>query len=112
MNDFSNEILESLILQGAAEVAGMDMETGEMLYSFTPKLNEISPEIYSHITAMFYESVMKLWEQGFLDMDLTESEPIVTLNDKAFDLDAVELLPELERRTLTSVIDQFKDSEK
>lgn len=111
MADFSNEILEALILDGAAEVAGMDMDTGEMLYSFTSKLNEVSPEIYTHVTAIFYETVMSLWEKGFIDMDLTEEEPTVTLNDKAFDLDEVEKLVDLERRTLDSVIDQFKAKE-
>jgi hypothetical protein len=111
MADFSNEILEALILEGAAEVAGMDMDTGEMLYSFTSKLNEVSPEIYTHVTTIFYETVMSLWEKGFLDMDLTKKEPIVTLSDKAFDLDEVEKLVDLERRTLDSVIDQFKAKE-
>lgn len=111
MSDFTNDILEGLILSGAAEVAGMDVETGEMLYSFTSKLNEVSPELYKHITGIFYENIMLLWEAGFLDMDLTEDEPTVTLNDKAFDLDEVEKLKDLERRTLDSVIDQFKAKE-
>lgn len=38
--------IERLILDGSAEVAGIDLETGEILYGFTTKMQELDPELY------------------------------------------------------------------
>ena len=35
-------MFEDLILSGALEVAGVDIDTGEMLYNFTEKLKDIN----------------------------------------------------------------------
>ena len=42
-----DNIIDNLILQGALQPAGIDLETGEMLYNFTETLKEINPELHN-----------------------------------------------------------------
>lgn len=85
MDENTRQLFDKLILDGAIEVSGIDSETGEMLYNFTPKLKDISPILYEeHITHVNAE-LMRLWEGGFLNINLIEENPIVKLTSKAFD---------------------------
>ena len=104
----SNDILETLILEGAVEIAGMS-EKGEMLYSFTPKLQEISPELYKEISSLFYAGVMNLWQKGFIDVDLTLEEPLVTLNQEALTAESIDALSAHEKNLLDNIIRQFEN---
>ena len=47
MSSDENEMIEKLILDGALEVAGVDSEDGSLLYSFTPKIQQVMPELYN-----------------------------------------------------------------
>lgn len=85
MDRAHEEIMEQLILSGALEPAGIDSETGEFLYNFTPKLKNVSPLLYEEHVAHVNGELMRLWENGFLDINLTEENPIVKLTTKAFD---------------------------
>jgi hypothetical protein len=76
----SSEMIDKLILAGALEVAGIHETTGELLYSFTPKLKQVAPEIFNGVIDHFYTGILHLWELGFLDMDITEREPSVAVN--------------------------------
>lgn len=102
----SNDIIEYLILQGAVEIAGVS-ESGEFLYNFTPKLAEISPEIYREITNQFYSGVMDLWEKGFLEIDLDSDDPVVLLIEAAVTPEAMDTLSPHQRNLLENIIRQF-----
>jgi hypothetical protein len=80
-----DDIIDSLILNGAVEVAGLDIETGDALYTFTDKLSQFSPALHRELNNYFYSEIMFLWENGFLDMDITSDEPSVSLTEKALD---------------------------
>lgn len=82
--DFVNKTMEDLILSGAMEFAGLDPDTGEMLYSFTNKLKETMPELYKEHMNFVNAEIMYLWEMGFLNVSMLEEEPKVTLTPKAF----------------------------
>jgi hypothetical protein len=58
---------------------------------------------------MFYDSVMVLWEKGFVEIDMDSDNPTVSLNAKAYNTDEVEEMSTLERRTLDCLLDQFKN---
>lgn len=88
--DETNEALDKLILSGAVVVAGVDSETGQFLYQFTDKLKYISPELYNEHVNFVNKELMRLWELGFLNINMMEENPIVTLTEKA--LDNAELL--------------------
>jgi hypothetical protein len=79
------QIIEDLILNGALEVAGIDMDTGEALYNFTDKLPIVAPELHDEMSRYFSRETLYLWQNGFLEMDVTEANPLVRLTDKAFD---------------------------
>ena len=79
------EIIDKLILTGALQVAGVDSETGDFLYQFTPKLKEVMPELYDEHMNHVNGELMRLWEKGFLNIDFMQENPIVTLTDKALD---------------------------
>lgn len=57
-------MVEHLILQGAIEINGVDPETGQMLYSITEKLKEVSPNIYADMVDQFEHHMFELIKQG------------------------------------------------
>jgi len=95
--------LDELILGGGIEVATLT-ESGEFLYKFTDKLKEIDEEVYNNVITMMYREIIFLWENGFISMDITASDPSVTLTDKASDPEAIRALPESMRLNLIAVI--------
>ena len=105
MKDYSDsEMINKLILDGGLEVASVDNDTGELLYSFTPKMKEIMPEIYQDHMHNVNSEIMNLWEKGFIDMDLLQSDPIITLTLKALNKDEVKNLSKQERWSLFEVV--------
>jgi hypothetical protein len=84
--------IEDLILSGAVEPAGLDPETGEMLYTFTNKLEEVSPMLHREVANMFDYHMMQLWEVGMVNMNVMDKNPIVTLTPKAFDEESIKSL--------------------
>ena len=95
--------IEDLILSGAVEPAGLDPDTGEMLYTFTNKLQDVSPRLHREVTNMFDSHMMKLWELGILEMNVMDKNPIVTLTSKAFDSNLIQSLDEEIAYTLAEV---------
>lgn len=85
MTSDENEIIEKLILEGGLEVAGIDSEDGSLLYSFTPKIKELMPELYHDHMNLVNAEILSLWERGYVDIDFLAKEPIVTLAPKSFD---------------------------
>jgi hypothetical protein len=85
MSEDYPDIFDMLILNGAIEVVGIDPISGEFLYSMTEKMIEIMPEVYEEHMHEVNSQIMKLWQDGFLSVDLLDENPIVNLTDKAFD---------------------------
>ena len=83
------EYIDFLILNGGIEVVGINENTGDFLYRFTEKLAEIAPHIYQGMLDEFEKDIMFFWVEGFLAMDPTSDNPIVSLTEKAFDEDAI-----------------------
>jgi hypothetical protein len=105
-DDFSR-VLDDLIERGALELVGVDSKTGQFLYTFTEKLAEINPEIYSAMMDDFHSSIMRLWEMGFLSMDITEKNPMVRATEKVFDEKAMEKLSDNDRTTLNDILSKM-----
>jgi hypothetical protein len=95
--------IDDLILSGALEPSGVDPETGEMLYTFTSKLEHISPMLYKEVNNMFSSHIMRLWELDMVSMDITEKNPIVTLTKNAFDKKLIKSLDKDVANTLKEV---------
>jgi hypothetical protein len=85
MSSDENEMIEKLILDGALEVAGVDSEDGSLLYSFTPKIQQVMPELYHDHLNRVNAEILSLWERAYVDIDFLAKEPVVTLTDKSFD---------------------------
>jgi hypothetical protein len=64
MDAKTNAMIEHLILQGAIEIADIDLETGETYYNITDKLKEVSPELYSNLEDQFRHHLFILNERG------------------------------------------------
>lgn len=107
---FENDMLEKLILDGSVEVAGIDIETGSFLYSFTKDLENTHPEMFRSVMESFYNGVMILWEKGYVDIDMNEDDPMVTLTDKAENMEDVENLSPMELTILESIVNEFNKS--
>lgn len=97
-------ILEELILKGAIEIAGLDLETGEPLYNITHKMKDVHPSLHNEFTNYFSQEAMALWEFGFISMDITLKNPIVSITPKALDPDAVSKLDKNHQYTLKEII--------
>jgi len=102
--NFNEENLEKLILDGVVEFAGLD-EDGEMLYAFAKDLEKKDPEIYRVVQDMHMQDIYYLWEQGYLDMDVTSASPLVKITGLALNQEAVERLPKHLQFFLLQVIE-------
>ena len=94
MNSEDQDAVDYLILNKALEVAGVDSATGELLYSFTPKIKEVMPELYKEHMNHVNSEMMQLWENGLININFLEDNPTVTLTPKAFDKEALSKLPD------------------
>lgn len=103
------EMINGLILSGALEAAGVN-EDGSLTYKFTEKAKDLVPELYNVFMENFYSSLMTLWEKGFINMDITQKNPTVTvLVSKFTDSNAMDSLTDEERKSLYFVISAMKD---
>lgn len=86
--------IEKLILAGAVEVAGIDSETGEFLYSFTDKVQDIMPQLYQKHLNFIHQEVLYFWEKGFLHIDdFAKANPYISLTPLALNEEAIAQLP-------------------
>jgi len=102
MDEF--DIVDNLILNGGLEFAGKDSETGETLYKPTQRLKEIDSKLSNELSIYFSEVTLKLWEKGFLDMDVTDRDPLVKLGPRSFDALAIKSLPKDERVVMEEIV--------
>ena len=106
-----NDIIDGLILSGALQVAGIDAETGGFLYQFTNKLKDVYPDLYNEHVNHVNKELMKLWEKGFLDINIEDENPIVKLMPKALDDDEVAKLSKEDRWSLEEIKRLLKSQE-
>jgi hypothetical protein len=85
MNNNEDELIKNLILEGALEVAGVDSETNELLYSITPKMQEVMPDMYEDHLTQVNKDLLNLWEKGYVNIDFFLPDPIVTISEKGLD---------------------------
>jgi hypothetical protein len=95
-----SEIIDHLILEGGIEVAGVDPESGEMLYAFTPKVKEIMPELYNDHLNFVNDELMVLWEKGYVDINFLMDDPLISLTTKSYDPDEIKKLSKQEKWSL------------
>lgn len=107
-----DQIIEDLILSGALQFAGIDMESGEMLYNFTEKLKDVSPELHNEFSTYLYSEISELWANGFLNMYFTDQNPRITLTAKALDPEQVAKLDKEKQYTLKEIIRVIMDNGK
>jgi len=98
------KMFEDLILSGAIEASGIDIDSGEMLYNFTHKLESVNPELHNEFSRYFSTEVYGLWENGFLDMDVTDKNPKISITQKALDPKQVAKLDKDRQYTLKEII--------
>ena len=95
-----SKIIDHLILEGGIEVAGVDPESGEMLYAFTPKVKEIMPELYDDHLNFVNAELMVLWEKGFVDINFLMDDPLISLTEKSYIPEEVKKLSKQEKWSL------------
>ena len=85
MTNNEDELIKNLILEGALEVAGLDSENGELLYSVTPKMQELMPDLYEDHLAQVNKDILNLWEKGYVNINFLDDSPMVTISEKGLD---------------------------
>ena len=102
--DIENAVIDKLILEGALEIGGIDVENGEILYNFTNKLKEIMPELYNEHLNFVNSEIMWLWERGFVLIDdFTQYNPRVMITDKSLNAEEISKLPKDRQRSLEEI---------
>jgi len=102
------DIIDALILQGALSIEGIDEKTGQLIYSVTDKMEKIAPDIYTEFQEALYQTVLKLWEKGFLNMNVMHSEPTVSPTEYALDRNTWEGLSHEELSVMNTVMMRFE----
>ena len=96
--------IEDLLLAGAIEVYGVDSDTGEFLYNFTNKMQDIMPELYKEHINDVHNEVMYFWEVGAVEMTEMESNnPKIRLTEKAFDEEFISSLSPSRQSSLKEI---------
>lgn len=95
--------IDYLILNGGIEMAGIDQNSGEFLYSFTPKIKELMPELYEQHINTINSNTLKLWENGFLNIDFMKNDPTVTITKKGLDNNEISYLSDEDRWYLQEI---------
>lgn len=102
--ELANKTIEKLILDGALEIGGIDVENGEILYNFTNKLKDVMPELYNEHLNFVNAEIMYLWERGFVSIDdFAEANPRVRVTDKAYNAEEISKLPKDRQRSLQEI---------
>ena len=103
--------IDYLLLNGGLQVAGIDSSSGEFLYTFTPKIKEIMPELYHEHMNHVNGELMGLWEKGFINIDLMSENPIVTLTQKALDHNEIAKLSKEDQWSIQEIKRLLKSQE-
>ena len=77
------EIMDYLILNGGLEIVGVDSLNGSFLYSFTPKIKELMPDLYTEHINTINQEMLSLWEKGYINIDFLADDPVITLSKKS-----------------------------
>jgi len=99
-----DKIIDDLVLKGGLEFVGIDSESGEALYKPTDILGAIDPKLSKEMSFYFSQVTMRLWEKGFIDMNVTVADPLVKLAEKSLDANAIASLDKEERVVIQEII--------
>ena len=83
MIPYEEEIMDYLILNGGLEVVGIDSENQSFLYSFTPKIKELMPDLYEEHIRTVNSDILALWEKGYVNIDFMSDDPVITITKKS-----------------------------
>ena len=104
-----NRMVDLFLMKGLIEISSIDSNTGEFLYQFSPGVTDAIPRLKEETEKMFLENLDILWIKGFIQMERTEENPIVSLTDLAFEPDSVANLSVHERSTLYTIMEAMKN---
>ena len=102
MNE-EDSLIDDLILAGGLEISGIDEQSGEFLYTMTGKMKDLMPELYEEHLSHVNEEIMKLWEKGFVNIEMMSDDPIVTVTKKAYDIIEISKLSKEEAWSLEEI---------
>jgi hypothetical protein len=103
MSSEEDNLIDELILAGGLEISGIDEINGEFLYTMTGKMKDLMPELYEEHLSQVNEDIMKLWEKGFVNIDMMSDDPLVTVTQKAYNITEISKLTKEEIWSLDEI---------
>ena len=103
MSSEESDFFDQLILNGSIEVVGIDEDTGDFMYNITTKMKDFLPELYDEHLNKIDSDIKELWNDGFLEINLLEDNPMVYLSAKSFIDYEVDQLSEDKKQTLKEI---------
>jgi hypothetical protein len=102
------EIISALIALGALEIDAFDVESGQLVYKVTDKLNDLLPELYEEISSQAYKDTLSLWEKGLITMNIADPEPTVDISELGLDRKNWKNLSDGELSVMNTVMRMFE----
>lgn len=94
--ELTGQFIEYLIEEGCMEVTGID-PNGNFLFSATPKMEKMFPEIWDEIMSFSNQLVYELWQKDLVDVIFNSNgETLVSPNDNTLKYKEYELNEEQE----------------
>ena len=84
MEEETEQVIEYLVSQGAAEWDGID-QSGERMFKFNmPVLKEIMPDLYAEIMGDIDNTMLDLFQKGLIDIEYDENlEAMFKISEQA-----------------------------
>lgn len=108
VDKFINELIDmGLLIEHINDV------TGEKSYEIPSDVKERAPFLWEIHMKDIKKAIYRMWQHGMVDIMFSEEGPladVVTLTDLAFNKDAVDALPEIDKVYLEHLIKIFADN--
>ena len=84
LEEETEQVIEYLVSQGAAEWDGID-QSGERMFKFNmPVLKEIMPDLYAEIMGDIDNTMLDLFQKGLIDIEYDENlEAMFKISEQA-----------------------------
>lgn len=110
--DEVDNFIDELVAMGLI-IEHINPSTGEKSYEIPPDTKERAPFLWEIHMKDVKKAIYRMWQHGMVDITFSEEGPlsdVVVLTDLAFDKDAVDALPEVDRIYLEHLIKVFADN--
>lgn len=88
----SQSTITYLLNNNALDIVGINDEDDTLLYAFTPKIQDLMPELYREHLQSVHQKILAFWEKGLVELDLFSADPHVYISEAGYQADQMSQL--------------------